>query len=113
MPLPKSVEEAGRKADELHARAYKPQAPATPAPAPQANASGTPAPQPDPPVVEDAAYWKNRFEVVQGKYNAEVPRLAEQVRGSKEVVEKLESRVNELTTRPAAPAPEVFAPPVA
>jgi hypothetical protein len=39
-----------------------------------------PAPNPtDPPKTETPEYWRQRFEVMQGKYNAEVPRLVEQV----------------------------------
>lgn len=36
-------------------------------------------PNAEPPKTEDANYWRQRFEVMQGKYNAEVPRLVEQV----------------------------------
>jgi hypothetical protein len=45
---------------------------------------------------EDGAnYWKQRFEVLQGKYNAEVPRMAEQIR-------ELTDQMHELATRKPA-----------
>lgn len=45
-------------------------------------AATNPAEQPQPAVEKpehDAAYWQARFEIVQGKYNAEVPRLSAEV----------------------------------
>jgi len=37
---------------------------------------------------EDAAYWRHRFQVLQGKYNAEVPALREELRQLKEQAAK-------------------------
>ncbi|MHB0820121.1 hypothetical protein ACYCFK_17825 [Stutzerimonas stutzeri] len=55
----------------------------------------TPAPQqPE----QDLAYWQNRFGILQGKYNAEVPVLNAKVR-------ELEAALAEARKVPAAPAP--------
>lgn len=40
---------------------------------------------------QDAEYWKNRFKTIDGKYKAEVPRMAEQIRSLKTQVQELEA----------------------
>lgn len=55
--------------------------------------------------MEDAAYWKSRFDVVEGKYKAEVPRLAEEVRLRREAHEKLGAELEELKSKAAPAAP--------
>lgn len=54
-----------------------------PAPAPATPDGEQPAATPDSapadPKTETAEYWKSRFDVMQGKYNAEIPRLVEQI----------------------------------
>ena len=54
---------------------------AEPAPVEQKQAPTEPVQQPTeaPSQEEDYLYWKNRFQVIQGKYNAEVPVLRKQV----------------------------------
>lgn len=110
-------EEAGRKARELHRRAfpdsYKDKddkgrnpadtkegaAPATDPPVADASKGKpedgeAPGAKPAAPAggeEKDADYWRQRFEVMQGKYNAEVPRLTGQV-------SDLTERVNTLST---------------
>ncbi len=68
-----------------------------------------------PPVPEDKA--EHRFKVLQGKYNAEVPRLQKELGASNELVSELRQRVNNTESllatmqavapaaAPAAPAP--------
>ena len=41
---------------------------------------------------EDAAYWKNRFDVLEGKYRAEVPRYADELRSLKQQIQQLEQQ---------------------
>lgn len=61
----------------------KPAEPQTPA---------TPQTPTESPKSEDADYWRQRFEVMQGKYNAEIPRLVDQVNA-------LNTKVQELTAQ--------------
>ncbi len=98
MTAPKSVSEQAELADKLQQQLVNPSQDAhnepdviqeetppsaqnaEPAPAAQEQAPAEPAPQPAPPSQdEDYLYWKNRFQVLQGKYNAEVPALRKQV----------------------------------
>lgn len=78
MELPRAVLEAERKAEEAFARLKSPpqtsEAPAPePAPAPaESPAPPAPAPAPTP---EGDEKWEQRYRVLHGKYNAEVPRL--------------------------------------
>jgi len=77
MALPRAVEEAERRANELHTKAYSPEAPQNPD-TPTAPPSATPAaaPAPTPPAkVETEETWETRYKVLSGKYNAEIPRL--------------------------------------
>lgn len=71
----------------------------TPAPAAPDADTQTPAPNPDqapaPQPTHDAAYWQSRFEVMQGKYNSEVPRLSAEIAALKRQLET-------LTAAPAA-----------
>lgn len=63
----------------------------TPAPAATDVNTQTPAPNPDPTPApqptHDAAYWQSRFEVMQGKYNSEVPRLSAEIANLKKQLE--------------------------
>lgn len=52
---------------------------------------------------EDAAYWKARFDVVEGKYRSEVPRYAEEVRQLRARIGELEQQ---LSAQPPAKGPE-------
>lgn len=65
----------------------------TPAPAATDVNAQTPAPNPDPTPApqptHDAAYWQSRFEVMQGKYNSEVPRLSAEIAALKRQMETL------------------------
>lgn len=95
MNLPKQVQEQERRANEAIERmqqAQQPAAPAVEAPPQQAPAvAATPAPD-----------WETRYKTLQGKYNAEVPRLSELVRTQQEQIEGLKREVEALKTRPPA-----------
>lgn len=73
-------------------RAAEPAAPAPAAPAPA---------QPEPPE-RDAAYWRQRFETVQGKLNTEMPSLYQQLRAKEQELEAL--RRQPAPAQPAQPA---------
>lgn len=53
---------------------------------------------PTPP--EDAAFWKHKFQTLEGKYRAEVPRLTTELKELKQQVTDL------LATKPTVPAPQ-------
>lgn len=61
--------------------------------APDGNAPAVMNPPADPPKSEDAEYWRQRFEVMQGKYNAEVPRLIEQVNAMNAQMQALQAQL--------------------
>ena len=103
MSVPNVVEKQAQLADELHRQAYG-----------DKTAVETPVEQPkqaeqsesknetavEQPVQQDAAYWKNRFDVLEGKYKAEVPRYADELRTLKQQVQQLEQQ------KTATPEPE-------
>lgn len=81
----------------------QPASSAQPQPQPGAAAQAAPGAPDTPPATDpretDPAYWRARFEVMQGKYNAEVPALTQQV-------QDLRAQLDELQRQPAAsPAP--------
>lgn len=94
MNLPKSVQAQTDAADAARSSAYEGE------PEPTTSKAAQPAVEPEPkqeqkqqePETRDAAYWRHRFEVLQGKYNAEVkviPALRQEIA---ELKAKLEER---------------------
>lgn len=112
MPLPQPIQDQLEAAERLLSEppAAPPAPPATelqppqPAPAPEPTATNV---QPPAPPDQDAAYWRQRFETMQGKYNAEVPRLHEQLREQGTALHSMQTQFVELTRQPA-PAPTVL-----
>ena len=121
MSIPKSVEKQGQRADELLAAQNKPNPPdpnVTPPPDPGTPPSDPnappvtppePAPSVVPPVTPPAAppepdYSKEAYLTLQGKYNAEVPRLYSEIAD-------LKIRMAEMVQSHVAPAPPAPAPP--
>jgi hypothetical protein len=111
--LPKAVREQAERAEAAHqallagntapATPPAPVAPPVEAPAPapaappiEAPAAPTPPPTPAPVAPTAADAWELKYRVLEGKYRAEVPRLAEQVR-------ELTDRLNSLSAAPATP----------
>ena len=89
--VPEAVKRQAEAMDALDAEIGGQETP--PAPPPSEPPAEPPAPQP---AAED---WQHKFQTLQGKYNAEVPTLRNQVA-------TLSQQVQELTARPAAtPAP--------
>lgn len=60
--------------------------------------------QPGPEPVVPHADWEQRFNTLRGKYDAEIPRLHEQLRERDSTLRSLELRLQELETKPAAEA---------
>lgn len=85
-------------------------------PSPAADAENTPAPEPAPePAPTAEKDPDHKYKVLQGKYNAEVPRLQAQLRESTELVTELRQRVNNteslLAAMSAAPSNTPAEPP--
>jgi hypothetical protein len=101
MEFPKAIAASGALADELQAKLSQPAEPpiepaATPPDTPPA-AEVQPAPTPTPatPIAPsaDEDTWAQRFRTIQGKYNAEVPRLTGEL---KEVKDRLATATAEI-----------------
>jgi hypothetical protein len=131
--LPQAIQRQEAEAEAIRAAAYglnpdepaSPQVGETPVPGPEPVAQPAP-PQPAPPAslepaapvqaapqppvgpVEDATYWRQRFETLAGKYNAEMPQLHQQLREQGAQLERLSVQLTELSA--PAPAPDSPAP---
>lgn len=124
MAMPRAVEEAAKRAEELHAQLYNQQNTEPPAdpdnqtdpsaapqdppadPAPQDPPQDPPAPQ-DPPK-EDP--WEHKYKVMEGKYRAEVPRLAAENRDLRQKFDALTAEVERLKSQPSTPAQSLISP---
>lgn len=93
--LPRQVQAQLDEATQLEASlaAPPPPAPTEPAPAPAAVVP-PPEPQPAPRVEPEQTveYWKQRFDTIQGKYNAEVPRLTQGLEEMRRALEEIRNR---------------------
>lgn len=107
--LPSKIEEMERNADQAHAKAYgNPEdVLKEPEPAPEVTEQQDVKEEPvkplkakNPEKENDPEYWKRRAELMAGKYDAEVPRFAEENRELKKRLEELERQMQ------AAPKPE-------
>jgi hypothetical protein len=128
MAIPRKVKEAAEKAEALYAQAYAQQeqepqaqqaqetetAPAEPQqeeqPVSQEVQSQEPAQneQQSAPPAEDK--WEHKFKVIEGKYKAEVPRLAAQIRELSQKVDALSAENEELKSRPEQAAQALISP---
>jgi hypothetical protein len=100
MPTPQAVEEAGRIADELYAKAYGSgdKAEGTQQSTPEAGAqqqTGTSQSTAQP----DDETWEHKYKVLTGKYNAEVPRLAAERRELKDKLGDVTARLEQALQR--------------
>lgn len=96
MELPKAVQEQLKRAEEEAKKAMEqgqvPQAVAT---AQEPPAAQEPPQQPQP-AEQGGDEWKKRFETLQGKYNAEVPRLHQQLQQAQEFARQLAQELAEI-----------------
>lgn len=126
MALPKAVEEQMRRSEELHRQTYgnteQPQGNTTPQPAPAPSVepksetppvepqkpAEAPAKAPDVPNVQpdDEATFKRRYEVLEGKYRAEIPRMAATIRDLTAKLSAAEAKITSVST----PAPSKVRP---
>lgn len=123
MQVPQQVQDAIRRGDEIRQSAYgtpgepAPQDELNPAPAeggqaaapkdpkePRADDLKDSLPKDEPKAAdtptapdktETVVYWRNRFEVMQGKYNTELPELRKQVRERDQKIAELEAKQTE------------------
>lgn len=125
MAVPQAVQTQIDQAEALQSQVYAPEAPETPtdpvvveSPAPEAAAPSNvvPLPKPAEPVTqaetpkpesaEDVAYWKQRFSTLQGKYNAEVPLLYQQLKDQGAQLAQLTERLDKREETPPEPVAE-------
>lgn len=118
MAVPKAVERSVAAADAAHAEAYPkpeeqtPDAAAPPASSPQPDVQATssaPAPASSATTPQSPASssvdWEQKFKTLQGKYDAEVPRLQRQLNDESSARSRVESLLASIEARQAAPAP--------
>lgn len=60
----------------------------------------------EPPAEPKAPDWKHKFESLQGKYNAEVPRLHAQLRDMGQQLQTLQAKLEQVATQPPPQAPQ-------
>lgn len=125
MAIPRKVKEAAEKAEALYQQAYAQQEEQQPEAQQAIEPEQAPAdpPQEDPvveaapPVQEETPKdppaedkWEHKFKVIEGKYKAEVPRLAAQIRELSQKVDSLSAENEELKSRPSEPAQALISP---
>ena len=107
MALNRSAQEQSDRADRIHAEVYGKTAtvaaPVTSVVDPQVVAPVVETPLESPAVLPVAENWEQKYRVLQGKYSAEVPRLAEQLRDQTERIRSLEQKA----TVPVAPVVDI------
>jgi len=77
--------------------------PPTDAPPAQGSESSAPANDSQPATPAPGDDWEHRFKVLQGKYNSEVPRFAQENKDLKSRLESLESEMTQLKATPPEP----------
>lgn len=81
----------------------KPEADQAQTPAPEEPKDVEPTPQPTEQVNQGDDGWKQKFEVLTGKYNAEVPRLYQQLKEQASLLESLQNQLAEKKPEPTQP----------
>lgn len=107
MAVPQAVKQQGEAADAAYQKRYGNTEPAPGAvPAQQTQPPADPAAAVVPPAQAaddpNSETWKHRFQVLQGKYNAEVPNLQGNLRQLQQSVQGLEAKLNEKSQAAAA-----------
>lgn len=123
MAMPRAVEAAAKRAEELHAQLYNQQntePPADPENQPDPSAApqdppADPAPQdpPQDPPAQDPPQenpWEHKYKVMEGKYRAEVPRLAAENRDLRQKFDALTAEIESLKSQQSTPAQSLISP---
>lgn len=109
--LPRAVQQQLEEADRIMQQgaapaetvAEPPEPPAEPPPVAAAAPVAPPVAQPvEPP--QDAAYWRARFETIEGKYRAEVPRLNQALQETQQALAQLRGQVESVQRQSVPPA---------
>lgn len=117
MAIPKALQEANQRADDLLKARSQPkdtgeqptqgQQADTGQQAQQNQENQQPKPDQQAKQTDDSSTWEARYRTLFGKYQAEVPRMAEENRELRQKIRDLEARVNSMGERqPAPPANE-------
>lgn len=111
--LPKAIQAEVDAAAAIEAQiAAKQAAPQGNTPEPQAEPAATPATEPADKVTEPTPQptddhqddaWKQKFDVLTGKYNAEVPRLYQQLKEQASALDRLQAELEANKAKPAEP----------
>ena len=121
MAMPRAVEEAAKRAEELHAQLYsqpnteppaEPENPTEPEPAPEDPPKETDS---QPPLAGEAEPpkedpWEHKYKVMEGKYRAEVPRLAADNRDLRQKLDALTAQFESLKSQATEPAQSLISP---
>ncbi len=110
-PIQDQLDEAERIQRQLAEQAAAPTQVVQTDPPPAANAGPDPAPTPESaattpaaPVDPEQDNWRQRYETMRGKYEAEVPRMMEQMRLQTAQLQQLTTQLDSLRQAPPAPA---------
>lgn len=95
--LPSAIERNGQLAEQLQKQLIE----GNTTPAPVTNQE----PSPDPAPTQPEVNWEQKYNVLQGKFNAEVPRYAAEIRTLKDRITELENENASLKAQAAQPAP--------
>lgn len=116
MALPQAIQQQVEQAEALQQQVYEPEAVTPPVEetpaqeAPPSNVVELPH-RADPPTAEtqksdnrtnDPEYWKSRFSTLQGKFNAEVPQLYQQLKEQGQQIAQLTKALQEREVKPEA-----------
>lgn len=122
MAIPRAVEAAAKRAEELHAQLYSqqnteppadPEPPTEPDTAPEDPPADPPAQDPvdqkkEEPPKEDP--WEHKYKVMEGKYRAEVPRLAADNRDLRQKLDALTAQMESLKSQADKPTQSLISP---
>ena len=71
---------------------------------PKPEEGGDPESLPEP--LKERTDWKQKYSVLKGKYDAEVPRLSQDLRDANSRIQKLEDKISEIAVKPVQQEPE-------
>ena len=120
MAMPRAVEEAAKRAEEIHAQVYnqKPEDPAATdnQPEPDTAPQDQPEDKDNQPLTAGEAEppkedpWEHKYKVMEGKYRAEVPRLAAENRDLRQKFDALTAEIESLKSKATTPAQSLISP---
>lgn len=103
--LPAAVQRQVDIANDMMAKIYPPAPEGEPKPGELASQAGDASPTPPAPPAPPDTGWEQKYRVLQGKYDAEVPRLAHQITDLNRQLDALRDENRQLKETPKPPAP--------